>query len=74
MPFTNFIIVGVVCGGDLDGACSKLHINGDGVSDDRDAPLEEGVNGEFAVEVLAAVKMNRYQVSTHKSVRRDESY
>ena len=52
MPHSNLIIVRIVRGRDLDCSGTELHVDGDGVGDDGEAPGEEGVEGEFAVEVL----------------------
>ena len=41
MPDTNFVIVGIVCWGNLDGSCSEFHIDGNRVGDNGDATVKE---------------------------------
>ena len=52
MSNTNFIIVGIVRGSDLHGTGPELHVDGNGISDDRQTSIKEGMNREFAMEVL----------------------
>lgn len=52
VPHTDVVVVRVVRGGDLHGTSSELHVDGDGVGDNGDASVEEGVDSEFAVQVL----------------------
>ncbi len=52
MSYTNFVIIGVVCGSDLNGTGSELHINDDRVSDNGKSAIEERMDGELSVQVL----------------------
>lgn len=48
----HVVVVRIVPGRDFHGARTEGHVDGDVVSDNGDAAFEEGVFGEFAVEVL----------------------
>lgn len=53
MPQPSFIIVRVVRGCHFDGSGTELHVDGDGIGDDGETAVgDEGMNGEFTVEVL----------------------
>ncbi len=53
MALADFVIVGVVSGGDLDGTRSELHVDDDRVGNDGDlATGDEGVDHVLAVEML----------------------
>lgn len=61
VPNSDLVIVRIVRGRDLHRARAELHVDDDGVGDDGDAPREEGVGGEFAVEMLLSCR-NRYWI------------
>lgn len=48
---TDFVIVRVMSGGNLDGTRSELHVDDNRILDDRDTPVDEGVDSELAVEM-----------------------
>jgi hypothetical protein len=52
---TTLEIVGIVCGGDLDGTGTERHVDSDGIGNDGYAAAKEGVNGKFAVKVLVSL-------------------
>ena len=49
---TSFVIVGVVCRGDLDGTSTEFHVDDDGVCDDRDASIDKRMDNVFSMEML----------------------
>ena len=49
MPDTDFVIVGVVRGSDLDSTSTKRHVDDDVVRYDGDLAIDEGVLDELAV-------------------------
>lgn len=52
VSFSTFVIVVIVSGSDLDGSGTEGHVDSDGVGDDGESTIEEGVFDEFTVEVL----------------------
>ena len=54
VSLADFVIVGIVRGSDLDGTSSELHVNDDRVLNNGDAPVDEGMDGELAMEVGVA--------------------
>ena len=53
MSDANFVIVGVMGGGNLNGTSTERHVDNDVVGNDGDFAVgDEGVLDEFAVKVL----------------------
>ena len=52
VALANFVIVRVMRGRDLDSTGTKLHVDDDGVSDDRYSAIHEWMEDEFAVQML----------------------
>lgn len=52
MSHADFIIIGIVSGGNLNCAGSKFHIDDDSVCDDGEFTVEEGVYSKFPVQML----------------------
>lgn len=53
MALADIVIVWVVRGRDLDGTCSKPHVDSNRVGDDRYATVQERMLDEFAMKMLA---------------------
>lgn len=60
MPHAHFVIVRIMSGSDLHGACSEFHIDGFGVGYDRYKAIYEWMSGKSTVEVLK-VKLDNGQ-------------
>lgn len=56
MADSNFIIVSVVCGGDLYGSSAEFHIDDDRVRDNRESAIDERMDSEFSVKMLSMVQ------------------
>jgi hypothetical protein len=54
VPLSTFVIVRVVSGGNLYGTGSESHVDGDGIGDDGESSVDEGVFDVLANEVLVA--------------------
>src|SRR5690606_19726289 len=52
VSLTSFVIVGVVCRGDLDSTSTEFHVDDDGVCDDRDASIDKRMDNVFSMEML----------------------
>ena len=52
MADTNFVIVEIMSRGNLDGTSTEFHVDNNVISDDRNLSVDEGVLGEFAVQML----------------------
>lgn len=52
IPRSTFEIIGVVCGSNLDSTSAELHVDGDGVGDDRYPPVNKRMDGKFSMEVF----------------------
>lgn len=54
VSLTTLEIVGVVGGRNLDGTGTEFHVDSDGIRDNGDSAAIEGMNDEFAMEVLVS--------------------
>lgn len=52
MTGSNFIIISVVCGGNLYSSCAEFHVDDNRVGDDREPAINERVDSEFSVKML----------------------
>lgn len=71
MADSNLVIVWIMRRGDLHSAGTELHVDDDVVRDDGDAAVEEGVFGEFTVEmcVSGVIRVYSYSSITQHSLR-----
>lgn len=56
MANPDFIIVSVVCRGDLDSPGTKFHVDNYGVRNNRESTIYERVDSKFSMKVLQVVQ------------------
>lgn len=49
VAYADFIIIGVVCWGNLNSTCSELHVDDDIIRDNGDTTVNERVKSKFAM-------------------------
>jgi len=59
MPYTNFVVVGIVSGCDLNGSRSELHIDDDRIRNDWQAAVDERMGGKFTMQMLYVIVRNQ---------------
>jgi hypothetical protein len=64
MTDSNFIIVSVVRGGNLNGTGTKLHVDDNRVRDDWNSAVDERVDGEFSVKMLQLVQTSNTETGS----------
>jgi hypothetical protein len=54
MPKAHIVVIRIMSGSDLDSSCSKGHIDENGIRNDGNTAVKEGMQRKFSMKMLAS--------------------